>query len=243
MTIGEVLGVLRTDFPDVTISKIRFLESEGLVEPDRTAAGYRKFSAADLARLRYVLTAQRDHYLPLRVIREHLDAIDRGLHPEPPRPEPPSVPVPGAPHGLATPDRPQAAEFGPEHGRVRLSRAELLREAGLDEQQLRAAEQYGLIPRPDGGYYDEDALAVASVLADLARFGVESRHLRAFRTAADREVGLVEQVVAPLLRHRGPDAQARADETVRELAALCVRLHTALVRAGLRADLGHHLGR
>ena len=81
MSIGEVLGQLRSDFPDITISKIRFLEAEGLVEPERTASGYRKFSREDVERLRYVLSAQRDHYLPLRVIKEHLDAIDRGLEP------------------------------------------------------------------------------------------------------------------------------------------------------------------
>ncbi len=234
MSIGEVLGQLRGDFPDITISKIRFLESEGLVEPERTASGYRKFSREDLARLRYVLTAQRDHYLPLRVIKEHLDALDRGL-------EPPSLGTSGprvpralvAAEGLPGPDA-----FLPELSEIRLSRGELCDAAGLEPEQLDQLEQYGLLAtRPGGSHYDGDALVVAKTVAEMARFGIEARHLRPFKAAAEREIGLVEQVVTPLVRQRNPEARARAQEVTRELAALSVKLHATLVRAGLGPGL------
>jgi len=234
MSIGEVLAQLRADFPDVTISKIRFLESEGLVEPTRTASGYRKFSRDDLARLRYVLSAQRDHYLPLRVIKEHLDALDRGLEPPAPGGGGPRVPRSlMSAEGLPGPE-----VFSRDSGDVRLSRAELMSESGLGEEQLGQLEQYGLVAaRAGGGHYDGDALLIAKTVAELARFGIEARHLRAFKTAADREIGLVEQVVAPLARGRNPDARGRADEAARELAALSVRLHATLVKAGIRPFL------
>jgi DNA-binding transcriptional MerR regulator len=234
MSIGEVLAQLRPEFPDVTISKIRFLESEGLVEPTRTASGYRKFSRDDLARLRYVLSAQRDHYLPLRVIKEHLDALDRGL--EPPTPGAGSPRVPRSlmsAEGLPGPEA-----FRRDTSDVRLSRAELLTSSGLAEEQLAALEQYALVaPRAGSGHYDADALLIAKTVAELARFGIEARHLRAFKTAADREIGLVEQVVAPLVRGRTPESRGRADEAARELAALSVRLHATLVKAGIRPFL------
>jgi DNA-binding transcriptional MerR regulator len=228
-----VLEQLRVDFPGVTIPKIRFLEDKGLIKPERTPAGYRKFSAADVDRLRYVLRMQRDHYLPLKVIGEHLDAIDRGL-------EPPAVggAAPRVPRALVSTDGlPSADDFVPQ-ATVRLSRKELAAESGLDEETLRAVEQYGLIDRPSTGFYDGDALMVAKTVAEMSRFGIEPRHLRAYRAAADREIGLFEQVAAPLLRQRNPEARARAQESVRELAALSVRLHATLVRAGLREELG-----
>ena len=234
LSIGEVLGQLRPDFPDVTISKIRFLEAEGLIEPDRTASGYRKFSRDDVARLRYVLAAQRDQYLPLRVIKEHLDAIDRGL-------EPPAVSggAPRVPRALvSTEGLPNAAEFGQDASAVRLSRKELLAESGLDEEALRLVEQFGLIHRPANGYYDGDSLVIAKTVVEMSRFGIEPRHLRGYRSAADREIGLFEQVITPMTRQRNPEAKARAQETVRELAASSIRLHATLVRVGLRTELG-----
>jgi len=236
MSIGEVLNALRPDFPDVTISKIRFLESEGLVEPARTPSGYRKFSHADVARLRYVLAAQRDHYLPLRVIREHLDAIDRGLEPAGPGERPRAV------MGIAEALDAQALRPGPVD--LRLTREELAREAGLAPGLLEQVEQHGLVrprpgPRPgDGARYDADALAVARAVAQLADYGLEPRHLRGFRTAADREADLIDQVAGPLLRGRSPQARARAEEVARELGALALQLHTALVRARVRDVIG-----
>ena len=237
LSIGEVLGQLRPEFPDITISKIRFLEAEGLIHPERTPSGYRKFSSGDVARLRFVLSEQRDHYLPLRVIKEHLDAIDRGI--EPPERGPGTTTRRGPRALVAAEALPGPDAFRPEPSEVRLSRDELLASAGLEAEQLDQLEQYGLLARRGmGGSYDGDALAVATCVAEMARFGIEPRHLRAYRTAADREIGLFEQVVTPLVRQRNPEARGRAEEAVRELAALSVRLHATLVRAGLRAELG-----
>lgn len=231
MSIGEVLTHLRVEFPDTTISKLRFLESEGLVEPRRTPSGYRKYSWDDVARLRYVLTAQRDHYLPLRVIRDHLSEMDRGERPVGAR----------AARGLVAvdDDAGSAADVvGRGGAELRLSRAELLERSGLGDEQLRTLEQAGLLAERSGGFFDGDALEIATVAAQLACYGLEPRHLRAYRSAADREVGLFQQVVAPQLRQRGPEARARAEETVRELARLSQRLHGALLQAGLRDTLG-----
>lgn len=228
LSIGAVLAFLRDDFPEVTISKIRFLEAEGLVEPQRTPSGYRKFSPADVERLAYVLRMQRDHYLPLRVIREHLDAIERGE-------APPALPAADTrPGPLEEADRELTA--GAEAaGGVRLGRAELLAAAEAGETALAEWEAYGLVaPGPDGGY-DGEALQVARLVAELGRFGLEPRHLRAMKAAADREIALVEQIVAPLRRHRNPQTRAHAEATARELATLSVRLHAAMVQAGLRA--------
>ena len=234
LSIGEVLSQLRGDFPDVTISKIRFLESEGLIEPERTSSGYRKFSRDDVGRLRYVLSAQRDQYLPLRVIKQHLEALDRGLEPPAGAGSGPQVPrALTAVDGLPGPE-----SFVKDATDIRLTREELARAAGLDMDQLDQLEQYGLVaPRPGGSFYDGDALVVAKTVAEMSRFGIESRHLRPFRSAADREIGLFEQVVAPLVRQRNPEARARAEETVKELAALSIRLHSTLVRAGLKPGL------
>jgi DNA-binding transcriptional MerR regulator len=231
LNIGEVLDRLRPDFPGVTIPKIRFLEDKGLVKPERTPSGYRKFSTDDIERLRYVLRMQRDHYLPLRVIGEHLDAIDRGLAPPPIEPVVPTVPT----VALAADGLPSAESFG-RRDQVRLSRKELLKIAEVTEDLLAQLEQFGLVtPRTGTGHYDTDALVIATTARELAEFGFEPRHLRAFKTSADREVGLVEQVVAPHKRGRDTAAQARAEETVNEIAALSVRLHATLVKAGLRA--------
>jgi DNA-binding transcriptional MerR regulator len=236
LTIGDVLAHLKVEFPDLTISKIRFLEDQGLVQPERTPSGYRKFSAGDVSRLRYVLGQQRDHYLPLRVIKDQLDAIDRGLVPPGT-----STDSPRAAHVAVASiedNAPTAEHFRPAPAAMRLSREELLNSAGLRTDQLTELEQFGLVSRKPGGHYDDDALAVAKIVADLARFGLEGRHLRAFRTAAEREVGLFSQVVGPMSRQRGSEAKARAEETVRELAALSVRLHAALVQIGLREVVG-----
>lgn len=225
LSIGEVLAKLRSDFPDITISKIRFLESEGLIEPQRTPSGYRKFTTPDLERLRYVLLAQRDHYLPLKVIKENLDALDRGLEP---------APISG---GSASPRMlPVDAAIAPsafaEQSDLRLSRDELLKSAEISEEQLSELESYGLVSIR-GKHFDGDALMVAKVVGELSAFGIEGRHLRAFKAAADREVGLVEQVITPLLRQKNTDSKARAEEVAREIASLSIRLHASLVRAGL----------
>ena len=234
LSIGEVLAQLRPEYPDVTISKIRFLEAEGLIEPERTPSGYRKFSREDVARLRYVLSAQRDQYLPLRVIKAHLEAIDRGLEPPDAAGGGPQVPrALVAADGLPGPDT-----FGRDTSELRLSRDELIDAAAIEPAQLSQLEQFGLVAARPGGFYDGDALVIAKTVAEMSRFGLEPRHLRAFRAAADREVGLVEQVVAPLVRQRNPEARGRAEEVARELAALSVKLHATLVRSGLRPQFG-----
>lgn len=232
MSIGEVLGQLRVDFPDTTISKLRFLEAEGLVEPQRTAAGYRKYSWDDVSRLRFVLTAQRDRYLPLRVIREQLAEWDSSGE-QPGRSRRALVAV--GPDG-AVPGR-EFAEPA-ESSQVRLGRADLVARSGIDESTLVELERLGVLVSDPPGWYDADALIIASAVAGLASYGLEPRHLRGFRTAADREVGLFEQLVAPLARQSDPAARARAAETARELVALSEQLHAALVRVGLRSTLG-----
>lgn len=228
MSIGAVLASLREDFPDVTISKIRFLETEGLVEPERAPSGYRRFTHRDVERLRYVLGAQRDHYLPLKVIREHLDAIDRGLSPAAP------LGRPGVPREVGQVEGPGPEELAREGSDVTLTRAELVEAAGATDKQLAALEQHGLVQPTRSGHYDADALAVARICIEMSAFGLEPRHLRPFRTAADREIDLVEQAVSPLQRMRSDDAASRAEEAAREIAALSLQLRTALVRAGVR---------
>ncbi|WFE99364.1 MerR family transcriptional regulator [Micromonospora sp. WMMD964] len=231
MSIGEVLGQLRVDFPDTTISKLRFLEAEGLVEPQRTAAGYRKYSWDDVARLRFVLTAQRDRYLPLRVIREQLAQWDSsGKQPERSRPALVAV----GPDG----EVPGRESEPAESSQVRLGRADLVARSGIDESTLVELERLGVLVSDPPGWYDADALIIASAVAGLASYGLEPRHLRGYRTAADREVGLFAQLVAPLVRQSDPAARARAAETARELVALSEQLHAALVRVGLRSTLG-----
>jgi DNA-binding transcriptional MerR regulator len=230
MNIGEVHTRLREDFPSLELSKLRYFESMDLVRPTRTPAGYRKYSENDVARLRYALTLQRDHHLPLKVIREHLDALDRGLEP-PPLTGGPQVPrLALAPDGFPSPQ-----SFDPENSRLRLTRRELLAAAEIDESLLGELESFGLVvPRPGSAPYDNDAIVIARTVAELAEFGIQPRHLRAFKTAADREVGLVEQVAAPIRRSREAGAGGRADEVVSQIAALSVRLHAMLVKVGLR---------
>ncbi|MFD9082661.1 MerR family transcriptional regulator [Streptomyces erythrochromogenes] len=235
VSIGTVLTTLRDEFPEVTISKIRFLEAEGLVEPRRTPSGYRKFSTEDVERLARILRLQRDHYLPLKVIRDQLDAIARGEQIRIPAPtahgesaDPSDPALSAAVYGEVVQERPPAPRVG---------RPELLEAVGVDEDQLVEWESYGLLAEASGGGFDADAVTVARLVADLGRFGLEPRHLRAMKAAADREAGLVEQVVAPLRRHRNPQTRAHAEATMKELAGLSVRLHEALVQTALGVRL------
>jgi DNA-binding transcriptional MerR regulator len=201
--IGEVLAQLRPEFPDISTSKIRFLEAEGLIEPARSRSGYRRFSTADIERLRYILTMQRDSYLPLRVIRERLA------------------------------DGTEAADGDPPGGPpADLTRRQLLDAAEISEAELTELEDYGLIRRV-GRQYGADALAVARALAALRQYGVQARHLRAVKAAADREANLVEQVVAPQLRQRGAGARDAAARTAWQIADLTLRLHATLMESAL----------
>ena len=225
LSIGEVLTRLRSEFSDITISKIRFLESEGLIEPQRTPSGYRKFTTNDLDRLRFVLLAQRDQYLPLKVIKENLDAMDRGLTPA------------KAVGGVATPrlaaaDGVLTADQFASDNDLRLTRSEMLAASNLNDEQLTEIESYGLVTIR-GRHYDSDGLAVAKAVAEISAFGIGARHLRAFKTAADREIGLIEQVITPLTRQKNTESKARAQEVQKEIASLSIRLHASLVRGGL----------
>jgi DNA-binding transcriptional MerR regulator len=218
--IGEVLAQLQAEFPDVSVSKIRFLETEGLIQPARSPSKYRKFSPADVERLRYILTAQRDQYLPLRVIKDQLDAGEPDDRPH----RAGRYPV------LADPPAATAAPAAP------LTRRELLEATGLDEARLAELEDFGLVRR-GGRRYGPDALAAARAVVALGRYGVQARHLRVLRASAERETALIEQVVAPLLRQRSPGARDRAGQTAREIAAITLQLHAALIEAAL-ADAG-----
>ena len=259
-SIGDVLNQLRDEFPDITISKIRFLESQGLVDPERTPSGYRKFYPADVERLRFILRQQREHFLPLKVIKERLDEVDRdgGF----------AVTAPADGAGAdrtvdpATVDAlfeetrraAQSAEARSASAKVRddegaddlaaaesgvsLTRAELVRAAGTTEEDLARLEEYGLItPSHSTGdrvLFDDDSLAVARVCAAFMRHGIEPRHLRMYRAFSEREASLFEQVVLPYRRQRNPEAQARTTETLGELAGLGRRLRTALLRQTVR---------
>lgn len=219
ISIGEVLQLLKREFPDVTISKIRFLESEGLVTPERTPSGYRRFSPADIERLREVLTLQRDQYLPLKVIRESLERSEDERAA--------AAPVAAAGSGL----RPE--DFRPGTGRVRMTRDELAAESGLEVPYLAQMEAIGVLWATATGHYDEDALAVCLLVSRLSGFGIEPRHLRSFRVVTDREAGVIEQMATPYAQPRERDGRTRQRETVRELASLFVQLHAALLRAEL----------
>src|SRR5258708_37694395 len=207
--ISEVLAELRSEFPEISVSKIRFLEAEGLITPARSPSGYRRFAPADIDQLRFILTAQRDQYLPLRVIKERLD--DRAAI-------------------RASQDQGTGATQLPRTEMV--SRRELLESAGINEQQLAELEAHGLVRRV-GRLYSQDALDIASTVAMLASYGVEARHLRTARTAAERDVSLIEQVVAPTLRQRSPQARSDAARTAGQIAALLIRLHSAMIEADL----------
>ncbi|MCF3939502.1 MerR family transcriptional regulator [Gordonia sp. Z-3] len=223
MSIGSVLALLREDFPDVTISKIRFLESEGLITPERAPSGYRRFSSADVERLRFVLTAQRDRYLPLKVIKEQLDAIDSGDG------------GPGGATRLISSARgavAPATDFGSRGDRV--SREALIERTGVDAAFVTELQRNGLLSAGPAGFFDEDAVRLVEAAAALANYGLETRHLRAFKVSADREAGLVAQIANPIAKGKGTGARDRAEELVREIAALSVTLHTQLVKAAVR---------
>ena len=234
MSIGVVLDLLRDDFPDVTISKIRFLEAEGLVTPERTASGYRRFTAYDCARLRFILTAQRDQYLPLKVIKAQLDAHPDG-----------ELPQTGSAYGTprlvtvsegAGPDGAGRSAVAPTQ--VRLSREDLLERSGVDDELLTSLMRAGVItPIFKGGgtsIFDEHSVVIAQCARALADYGVEPRHLRAFRSAADRQSDLIAQIAGPVVKAGKAGARDRADDLAREVAALAITLHTSLIKSAVR---------
>jgi DNA-binding transcriptional MerR regulator len=281
LSIGEVLSLLQDDFPDVTISKIRFLESQGLLDPERTPSGYRKFYEGDIERLRWILRHQRDHFLPLKVMKDRLeDAAQAGLvvppdeplaapptstpslfeearadapAPEPPRPteRPPREPVAAAstapasparsarpaPTMPALPVRPTVNPLDAGPTGVSFTLAELADASGLSAAELEELARFGLLVGhtvAGDTFYDGDALIVARTAAGFVRFGIEARHLRMYKVAAEREAGFMEQVVMPLLKQRNPTARQQAADNLGELASLGEQLRSALLRSALR---------
>jgi DNA-binding transcriptional MerR regulator len=234
MSIGAVLDLLRPDFPDVTISKIRFLEAEGLVTPERTASGYRRFTAYDCARLRFILTAQRDQYLPLKVIKAQLDAQPDGELPQigSPYGVPRLVPVSDSERSGRDDGAAGVSAVAPT--RVRLSREDLLARSGVDEELLTALVKSGVITTGPAGFFDEHSVVIAQCARALADYGVEPRHLRAFRSAADRQSDLIAQIAAPVVKAPKAGARDRADDLAREVAALAITLHTSLIKSAVR---------
>ncbi len=258
-SIGEVLTALREEFPDVTISKIRFLESQGLIDPERTPSGYRKFYAADIERLRWILHQQKDHYLPLKVIKERLEGVADEGEPSPasvgsvearagPRPRRDArgkgnrpveaVPLPTlGDAGEVTPTEPPPTDITG----VSMTRPELARAAGLDDAALAELESYGLVrPAMDVGeraLFDENALVIARAAARFFAHGVEARHLRMYRSFADREALLFQQVLLPYLRQRNPEGRAKAQEGMSELTKLGRELRLALLREAVRNSM------
>jgi DNA-binding transcriptional MerR regulator len=315
LSIGEVLSLLQGEFPDVTISKIRFLESQGLLDPERTPSGYRKFYEADIDRLRWILRQQKDHYLPLKVIKDRLDdavpprgaagsrstnngvtvaaaqgetgpgpdrslatavALDERPGSAPragdslPQAAPVAAPVaPGRPvsHSAvplraprpvaARPDRTPTSAAEPTEGNHRGSRTagsasappgsvsltaeELAHHSGLAMRDLRDLERYGLLESfavGDSAYYDADALVIAQTAAGFLQHGIEARHMRSYKVAVDREAGLFEQIVLPLLKQRNPEARQRARETIAELVRLGQQMRGVLLSRELRDVAG-----
>jgi DNA-binding transcriptional MerR regulator len=250
-TIGEVLNRLKDEFDDITISKIRFLEAEGLISPDRTESGYRKFTPADIDRLRYVLRAQRDRYLPLKVIKDELERLDAGL----PVGSPP-VPTADAPasHGGAndgslvssvTAREPGTDTDGTEAAtpllleappaEVQLTESELADATGLTDRDVASLRDHGLLS--GGSSYDREDLRVVELAAELLDAGLEARHLRMYRQFADREAALAEQLISPMLRQRNPDSRRAATERAERLAAVGGALHRTLLARQLRTLL------
>jgi DNA-binding transcriptional MerR regulator len=290
LSIGEVLSLLQDDFPDVTISKIRFLESQGLLDPERTPSGYRKFYEPDIERLRWILRHQRDHFLPLKVIKDRLEESaaagltvppdepaapaqppvpslfeqgDGGAEPDaspsatsspvtalieaPPVSAPAKAPPPVEPPAIRPsrpapplPPLPATASSGPlDAGPTGVSCTldELVEASGLTHRELGELTRFGLLNGYQVGgdtFYDGDALVVARTAAGFLRFGIEARHLRMYKVAAEREAGFMEQVVMPLLKQRNPTARQQAADNLGEMARLGEQLRTALLRAALK---------
>jgi DNA-binding transcriptional MerR regulator len=222
MSIGEILVALKPEFPDITISKIRFLEGEGLIEPERTPSGYRKFYEKDVDRLRTILRMQRDEYLPLKVIKDRLQTGDEGES--------------------ARPSEPRAAEeelSAPPTG-LHMSSEELAAATGVDKRRIKELETYGILCAHGlngDQYFDGDDFVVLSIVKDLFKFGVEPRHLTMYRHFAEREATFFESIVMPMVRQKNPDARRLAADNLNDLAVLSRKLKQALLRSNLRQFL------
>jgi len=236
LSIGEVLSLLKEEFPDVTISKIRFLESQGLLDPERTPSGYRKFYETDVERLRWILRQQREHFLPLKVIKgrlrgggDDIDESDDGVVAE--------APAGARMSSVAIPTAGEAAPLSASQTGTSMTLAELAKASGLEDTDLRELERYGLLSGrkvASAVYYDEEALNVAVLAAGFMKYGVEARHLRMYKMTGEREASFFEQVVMPMLKQRNPQARAQATQALSELMGLGQGLRAAMVRQTLQ---------
>lgn len=231
LSIGEVLQLLQEEFPDITVSKIRFLESRGLIEPERTPSGYRKFYDSDVERLRWILTQQKVHFLPLKVIRERLDEEDLDA---------PDGEVPVTDEATpAVPPPPRRRRLESRPRTLALSATELAQRSGLAPADVRELARLGMIVATSWGddlVYDDEALAVASLAGRCKAFGIDARHLRMYKVAAEREAGVYEQLLVPLLKRSKSDRSA-AVERLEELAEVGEELRSAMLRLALREHL------
>ncbi|MDO4762536.1 MAG: MerR family transcriptional regulator [Corynebacterium sp.] len=225
MSIGVVLEILNAEFPDVTVSKIRFLESEGLITPQRTSSGYRRFVQADVDRLRYILTTQRDNYLPLKVIREQLEAMDSGA----------VTPI------LKTADA--QPMISPEKFRApaitRLTDSDVASQAGVEVSFVVELANAGIIKPDASGFFTVDDVRVASTAASLGEFGFDLRHLKSLVNAANRQASLISQAVLPVARAKNADAKQRAAEMSQQITAHVASLHAVLVKNAVRDQIGY----
>ncbi len=230
-SIGEVLVSVKTEFPDITISKIRFLEAEGLIEPERTPSGYRKFYAHDVERLKSILRMQRDEYLPLKVIKERLVRQDAG-----------SDELDLSSDGEAEGDDTVSVveEIAEAPTGLQMSLEEMATATGIDRDRIKELEAFGIISShgPEGArYYDGDDFILLSIVKDFFRYGIEARHLTMYKHFADRESAFFDQIVAPTLRQKNPDARRTAAQTLASLSATSRKFKQALLRTNLRDHL------
>ena len=229
-SIGEVLVAVKTEFPDITISKIRFLESEGLITPERTPSGYRKFYGDDVERLRSILRMQRDEYLPLKVIKERLARSDAGEDAE-------GIEVEAVVDGNGTAPADDLAEAPTG---LQMSLEEMSAATGVDRDRIKELESFGIVCThgPEGArYYDGEDYIVLSIVKDFLRYGIEPRHLTMYKHFADRESSFFEALVAPTLRQRNPDARRAATQTLTDLSVTSRKFKQALLRNALRDHL------
>jgi DNA-binding transcriptional MerR regulator len=258
LSIGEVLNLLQEEFPDITISKIRFLESQGLLDPERTPSGYRKFYDGDIERLRWILRQQRENFLPLKVIKDRLAAgeldgptsangamLTLAVAPSEDHDGQEATAVEPVPPREAT--APRRAKRKPSSlldvtdTSVSMSLEELVNATGLSPRAIAELERYGLLSSRELGdvtFYDDDALLTARLSATFMRHGVEPRHIRMYKVAAEREASVFEQLVLPMLKQRNPGTRQEAIELLGELSDLGDQLRASMLRQALREYLG-----
>ncbi|MDN6619149.1 MAG: MerR family transcriptional regulator [Corynebacterium variabile] len=219
-SIGDVIKNLQADFPEVKVSKIRFFEAEGLISPRRSKSGYRRFSPEDISRIRYILGLQRDEFLPLKVIKERLDAMDAG-----------NVTTINS-HSDSVAGAVTAEQFRAPQVR-RLPRADVCVRSGADDDFLGVLVRMEMVVPDAAGFFSTDDVEVVQIAAKLGEFGIDSRHLRSLVTMARRQSDLVNRVTEPVAHRRDENAAERASEVGREVSALLVSLHASMVKSNL----------